>query len=103
MVHNQFLFVPTDKVRGNWREFVKSYYNFINPETLDCIDAAEQATKEYYTSGLSKQMELLNHHDIYVNIGGGYALPRKQETNSALRERIAEIKSGGKIMCKIVR
>jgi hypothetical protein len=46
---------------------------------------------------------LLNHHDIYVNIGGGYALPRKQETNSALRERIAEIKSGGKIMCKIVR
>ena len=102
MVHNQYLFVRTDRVRGHWRSFVESYYNFINPETLDYIDASEQATKDY-NNHMYKQMEILNHHDIYVNVAGSYLLPKKQETNNMLRDRIAEIKNGGKIMCTIVK
>lgn len=104
MVHNNYLFVRTDKVRGNWRAFKEAYYNFINPETLDTIDAAEQATQDYLNrAALSRQLELLNHHEIYVNVGGSYTLPKKDTTYGMLRDRISEIKNGGKIMCNIVK
>ena len=98
MIHNQFLFVPTNVVRGNYRAFVEAYYNYIDPETLDCIDNAEQATKDFN----NKQMELFNVHRIYVNANGSYGLKRKEEAQSAIKQHITEVKSGLKEMCRIV-
>lgn len=98
MVHNQYLFVPTDVIRGNYQLFINAYYNDIDPEVLDCINNAERATKEYN----GKQMELFNNHKIYVNNNGSYALPRKQETQQAIKTHIHEIKTGKKEMCRII-
>ena len=92
MVHNQYLFVPLDKVRGNFREFVNAYYNDIDPEVLDCLDAADTATKEYN----NKQMELFNNHDIYINMDGSYELPRRDEVRNSIKSRIDDIKSGNR-------
>ena len=47
LVHNQYYFIPTDRVRGNYKEFVNYYYDFIDPDTLDSLDAAETVTAEY--------------------------------------------------------
>ena len=99
MVHNQYLFVPTDRVRGNYKAFVDNYYNFIDPDTLDSLDAAEDATREYN----NKQMELFNNHKIYLNVDGSYGLPRKDEMKSLLKDRIAEIKSGNIMVAKVVK
>ena len=99
MVHNQYLFVPTDRVRGNYKAFVDNYYNFIDPDTLDSLDAAEDATREYN----NKQMELFNNHKIYLNIDGSYGLPRKDEMKSLLKDRITEIKSGNIMVAKVVK
>lgn len=99
MVHNQYLFVPTDVVRGNYRAFVEAYYNYIDPETLDCIDNAEQATKEYN----NKQMEIFNNHKLYVNAHGSYNLSGKNDAQSAIRQHITDLKSGRKVMCNIVQ
>ena len=99
MVHNQYLFVPTDRVRGNYKEFVNYYYDFIDPDTLDSLDAAETATQEYN----NKQMELFNNHKIYLNIDGSYGLPRKDEMTSLLKDRISEIKSNMTIVAKVVK
>ena len=99
MVHNQYLFVPTDRVRGNYKEFVNYYYDFIDPDTLDSLDAAETATQEYN----NKQMELFNNHKIYLNIDGSYGLPRKDEMASLLKDRISEIKSNMTIVAKVVK
>ena len=99
MVHNQYLFVPTDKVRGNYKAFVDNYYNFIDPDTLDSLDAAETATQEYN----NKQMELFNNHKIYLNIDGSYGLPRQDEMASLLKDRISEIKSNMTIVAKVVK
>lgn len=98
MVHNQYIFIPTDVIRGNYQAFINAYYNYIDPEVLDCIDNAEQATKEYN----NKQMELFNNHRIYINANGSVNLPRKQETQQAIKEHIAEVKSGMKVMCTII-
>ena len=99
MVHNQYLFVPTDRVRGNYKAFVDNYYNFIDPDTLDSLDAAEDATREYN----NKQMELFNNHKIYLNVDGSYGLLRKDEMKSLLKDRITEIKSGNIMVAKVVK
>ena len=99
MVHNQYLFIPTDRVRGNYKAFVDNYYNFIDPDTLDSLDAAEDATREYN----NKQMELFNNHKIYLNVDGSYGLPRKDEMKSLLKDRITEIKSGNIMVAKVVK
>lgn len=104
MVHNAYFFIPTDKVRGNYRAFIESYYNYINPDLLDAIDAAEQATKdELY----KKRMEVFNVHRIYVNNNGSYDLPYKDRNKQDIRNRISEIKNNSpagekKTMCLIV-
>lgn len=98
LVHNQFIFCPCDIVRGNYKAFVNAYYNYIEPETLDAIDALEQWTKTYDGS----QMEIFNSHKIYINVNGSYRLPRKDEAKEAIKQHISEIKSGLKTMCKIV-
>lgn len=99
LVHNQYLFIPLDKVRGDYNSFTKSYYNYIDPETLDCLDVAEQATKEYN----NKQMEMFNRHDIYVNLDGSYTLPRRSEIQALIKGRISVLKEGMAEMMKPVK
>ena len=104
MVHNAYLFIPTNKIRGNYRPFIESYYNCINPELLDNIDAAEQATKDELDR---KRMEIFNNHRIYVNNNGSYALPEKDRIRGNIKNRIGEIKSNTpagsmKTMCEII-
>ena len=99
MVHNQYLFVPTDKVRGNYRAFRDYYYNYIDPDALDSLDAAETATAEYN----NKQMELFNNHKIYINHNGSYALPRKDEIQDIVKERISEIKANKTVVIRVVK
>ena len=104
MVHNAYLFIPTNKIRGNYRPFIESYYNYINPELLDNIDAAEQATKDELDR---KRMEIFNNHRIYVNNNGSYALPEKDRIRGNIKNRIGEIKSNTpagsmKTMCEII-
>ena len=98
MVHNQYLFVPTNVVRGNYQAFINAYYNYIDPEVLDCIDNAELATKDYN----GKQMKVFNNHRIYVNAEGSYTLPRKEETQQFIKDHITEVKTGLKVMCRVV-
>ena len=104
MVHNAYLFIPTNKIRGNYRPFIESYYNYINPELLDNIDAAEQATKDELDR---KRMEIFNNHRIYVNNNGSYALPEKDRIRGNIKNRIGEIKGNTpagsmKTMCEII-
>lgn len=99
LVHNQYYFIPTDRVRGNYKEFVNYYYDFIDPDTLDSLDAAETVTAEYN----NKQMELFNNHKIYINIDGSYGLPRMDEVTALLKNRISEIKSNIVTVVKVVK
>lgn len=97
MVHNQYYFIPTDKPRGFYQNFINAYYDYIDPETLDCIDNAERATKEFNNS----QREIFNNHKIYININGSIALPGRANMQQNIKNRINEIKNGPKVMCEI--
>ena len=99
MVHNQYLAVPTDVVRGNYQAFINAYYNFISPDVLDAVDALEQWTKDYN----GKQMEVFNNHRIYVNANGSYALPQKDQTKDIIKEKISDIKNNKPTLRKMIR
>lgn len=47
LVHNQYLFIPNDKVFGRWKEFIKEYQPYVSPELLTNILKSEEATKNY--------------------------------------------------------
>lgn len=89
MVGNGFLFVPTTKVFGRYREFVKLYDDYILPEQKDVLERIEEYTKVYNeTDG----MNLLEKHMIYIDISGdGYAFPRYDDIISLMRERISDL------------
>ena len=100
MVHNSYLFIPMDKVRGSYKTFRDMYYDWIDPETLDMLDCCEQYTLDY-NHELATQ--ILNRHDIYLNIDGSINLPKKDDIVKMIKGRIEAIKNPTTRMCTIVR
>lgn len=96
LVHNNYIFVPTDKIRGNYRQFIELYYNYIDPEVLDCIDNAEQATKDYN----GDQMQIFNNHKIYIK--DSKSNMDNNEIKQNIKNRISDIKNGHKVLCTII-
>lgn len=102
LVHNQYIFVPTDIVRGNYRQFIESYYDYIDPDVLDAIDNAENMTKEMRQIGyVDKQMNIFNLHQTYIRSQGN-TQPKKDQAKVDIKQRIDEIKSNKKLMYRIV-
>ena len=63
MVHNQYIFIPTNLVRGNYQAFVNSYYNYIDPDTLDALDNAEDGQN-------GQQDPQQRGHDLGAGVAG---------------------------------
>lgn len=84
LVHNQYLFVPTDKVLGKYREFVDAYQDFMLPEQLDILDRIENATNTYN----DEYLDVLERNYIYLDLSGAYALPKYDKVMQAMKDRI---------------
>ena len=95
LVHNGYLFIPLDSVRGAYRIFRDMYYDYIDPTDLDVLDCCEQYTLEY---NHEMATQILNRHDIYLT----ESLPRKDEVVSMIKNRIEQIKNPLTIMCKVI-
>ena len=106
LVHNGYIFIPTNIVRGNWKKFIEIYYDYLDPDILDAIDSAELMTQEYLNdiSGLNnqvaQQMAIFNLHQTYLKI--------KNRSNDIsgnrgiIKDRITEIKSNRKKLYTLV-
>lgn len=74
LIHNQFLFVPTNIIRGNYKAFVENYRNYIDPASMDALEAAETITIEYLEDPtnpnniVNAQMRMFNNHQTYISI-----------------------------------
>lgn len=89
LVHNQYLFIPTNVIRGNYKAFIETYYDYIEPEVLDAIDAAEQATIDYN----NKQMNIFNNHTIYVNMNDVNLKENISDHKESIKDHIDAIKN----------
>lgn len=89
LVGNGFLFVPTTKVLGRYKEFVNLYDEFISPEQRDILSRIEDATAVYDEA---EGMKILTKHLIYVDISGDeYQLPTYQDIIELMNDRISEL------------
>ena len=106
MVHSQYIFIPTNIIRGNYRAFIESYYDYVSPDVLDAIDNAEQMTKEWLNdiSGnnqINTQMEIFNLHQTYIN-SNIHTKDTRSKAKDSIKDRIDTIKSTKKVMYAIV-
>jgi len=108
LIHNMYLFVPTYIIRGNYNAFVKYYGKWIDPYTLETLDAAERLSNEYLNNPssdhpIAKQMQIFNHHRTYISVGDTReAIPDFQQCRDVVHARINQIKNGKKLMYKLV-
>lgn len=88
LVHNQYLFIPTSKVYGNYKKFVQEYGPYMPPESVETLDRVESLTSGYeadeYNQVLSKKF-------IYVDASGCYDLPRLEDVVAIIKNRIREV------------
>ena len=87
LVHNQYLFIPTQDIFGYYRDFVNMYQDYIDNEILEKLDRIEQASAQY--QGDDKY--ILETHFIYTDLTGCYKLPKYEDVRKFLDSRIKEI------------
>ncbi len=92
LVHNQYIFVPTDKVVGNYKEFEATYGNWIPEEAREKVKSYEDRTLLY---NIEVDKALLEQKQIPIqlcNDTGMYELPTMESMENIINKRIEEIK-----------
>lgn len=87
LVHNQYIFIPSTKVLGQWKEFYNRYEQFMSPDQTEKIKSIISASNEVddtYKTLLSKKF-------IYVDPSGAYSLPRLEDVANMLKCRITDL------------
>lgn len=88
LVHNQYLFVPSNKVYGKYKQFVMDYKPFIPLEQMNILDRIESLTSEFEGSEYN---QILSKKFIYVDATGAYNLPRLEDVMASVKSHIRDI------------
>lgn len=92
LVHTQYIFVPVDKVYGYYQQFVKTYYDYIDPQLLDRLDELQKLTIEGSYNDMYKTV--LEKKYISVDMGMNDQFKELHEMQEILKDRLTEIKEG---------
>ena len=84
MVHNGYLFIPTDAVYGKYKEFVEQYKDYLGP-IENTLERLEEATKAY---DYNKETKILTMNAIYIDPTGAYELPDMNTIIELLKDKI---------------
>lgn len=88
LVHNNYLFIPLDKVLGNYRKFIELYEDFMTPEQLDILERNIEYSKAYIEE---KNMRLLSKNYIYIDMTGAYDMPAMSEVIDMMNKKVKQI------------
>ena len=92
LVHNNFIFVPTNKVVGNYKEFEETYSNWIPEEVKEKVKAREDRTLTY---DINVDKALLEQKQIPLQLidnNNSHLLPTMNNMEDMINKRIQEIK-----------
>ena len=91
LVHNQLIFVPTNTVVGNYKEFEATYSHWIPEDVQEKIKAVEDRTLTY---DVAIDMALLQQRQIPIEIEGTHTLtlPTLEFMGDLMNKRIEEIR-----------
>ena len=85
LVHNQYIFVPSNIVLGRYKDFVNSYKAFIEPETLSILSKIEAVSETYNMDAVEA---LLSPHIIAIDTSGAYKSPKKEEVMGFIKANL---------------
>lgn len=71
LTHKQIIFIPLDKVMGNWEEFLDTYEDFILPETKDKIMRYREQTVLFNEE---QNRKYLTADPVYIHMNDETAL-----------------------------
>lgn len=100
LVHNSYLFVPTTKVLGRYREFVNRYYEFFLPEQLDILERIEKATQDFNAE--LQAAKVLGRNYIYLDFDQAQNTPNYQEIIKQMDRHIKYIKGETKLQKAVI-
>lgn len=98
LVHNRYLFVPSDIVLGNYGKFISYYKNFMTPEQIDIIDRIEEYSQTY---SRAQNEIILQNNMITLDTSVAYSLPKFEEVKELMDQKIQEVKSNGYQMLSV--
>ena len=84
MVHNGYLFIPTNAAYGKYKEFVDHYKDYLGP-IENTLERLEEATKAY---DYNKETKILTMNAIYIDPTGAYELPDMNTIIELLKEKV---------------
>lgn len=90
LVHSQYIFIPTDKVYGYYKNFVKTYNDYIDPELLDKLDELERLTIVGTYNDSYK--EVLEKKYITIDMEGNNQFDKLHELQESLKEKLSELR-----------
>ena len=88
LLHNNYIFIPNNKVYGNYKKFVNLYYNFIDPELLDRFDRLEEIDEQSNTNHFT----VFDQNRIYFAGEGEYQVPDLNNLKDIMQNRINELR-----------
>lgn len=89
LVHNEFLFVPTDRVLGNYKSFMEMYDPWIPVQIKQKIARLEEYTRTYNEA---ENMGILQPSFVYIDLSGTYKLPKYEDIYELMSKRMNIIK-----------
>ena len=91
LVHSQYIFIPTDKVYGYYKNFVKTYNDYIDPELLDKLDELERLTIAGTYNDSYK--EVLEKKYITIDMEGNDQIEKLHELQEMLKQKINDLRN----------
>lgn len=89
LIGNNYLFVPTTHIMGNYKDFANRYEPFIDNEMIGMLQRIEEATEVY---DHSRAENILKKHYVYINVGDT-PLPTYDTIIQMMRDRLDELNS----------
>lgn len=83
LVHNQFLFIPTNIVYGKYMDFVDLYKDYIDISTLEALDKAQELSKSYTMESAN---DILRQAHTYIDASDVYGKHELEDVKNSLRE-----------------
>lgn len=92
LVHNNYLFIPLNRVFGAFKEFANMYIDFIPVELLDLLDRNIEFSEKFNEDSEFANMHILNKSYVYLDLSDSYQIPDYNEITKMLSQRIRDIK-----------
>ena len=90
LAHNEWIFIPVDRVLGNWKYFAAVYDKFMEADSKDVLNRIIEFSENY---DKQRNEEILQQNNIYLEYKDQkYQLPDLKQVYSNMKGRIETIK-----------